>query len=127
MAVLTIGGKDFPAALNLRSARLFEERTEQSLYDIFSSFASDGDGLKLPDELKISASLITAAIWALANAKSAPDGKLAVAFEFVEESIGVDEIQGLVDQAKELIPKGLRGDPDSPLAIVTENESQPTG
>lgn len=117
MAVLTIGGQDYPAAFNLRSARLFEERTGQSLFSLFASFANDGEEKK---PLEINAGLISAAVWSLVNAKrGGPD------FEFVEESIGLDDFEGLVRQATDLIPKGLKI--DSPLAPATEATSQPTG
>lgn len=121
MAVLTIGGKDFPAALNLRSARFFQEATGQSIYAFFSSLgemATKGENAAI-DLSALDAGVIARLIWSLANAKpNGPD------FDFVESSVGIEDFPLLVEQATQLIPTKLKL--DSPQT-VDEATSQPTG
>lgn len=109
MAALTIGGQDYPAALNLRALRLFQEETGRSITDAFTSMSESGN---------FDAGIVARAVWALANAKlNGPD------FDLVESSIEIDQLAPLMEQIGAITSKG---NPEAPR-VVAEATSQQTG
>lgn len=109
MAVLTIGGKDYPAALNLRAARLFEQRTGRTLaallQEVFGGNTTD-----------ISASLVTAAVDALIHFKRDCE---APSFDELEESLDAAALPILLEQVVGLIQENTKA-VAGPLARMAE-------
>lgn len=114
MAVLTIGGQDYQAELNLRALRLFKKETGQSIPSAFAAMSESGD---------VDFGTLAYLLWALANAK--PNGP---EFEFVESSVDLPLLPDLMKQLGEVMPKDVGGQDESdPPAAVTEATGQQTG
>ena len=118
MAVLTINGKDCPAQINMRSSRLFEERTGIKLAELMQSAFSDDES-----RLEIPAAAITAAVWALVNAKRSDKGP---EFDDLEELIDIAALPVLFEQVVGMVQDSTKA-VTGPLAEMSERMAQRTG
>ena len=115
--VITLDGRDYPARVNLRAMRRFEDRTGQRLADLITrGWESPATLRELPIET------VTALVWAFANS-SLEDGPT---FDEVEVALDLDALPGVVEQVVTLLADGVRGAKD-PLAAVAQRLAQLIG